>query len=142
LKVSVNWRAEILELHAFFEGWLTGALPQTERAFARVEEVLAEGFVLIGPDGRRAGRERILRELRSAHGSRPFLHIRIENPVLHHEAGELLLAGYDEVQQRAGSSKTRRSSAVFVRRAGRPNDMEWLHVHETWLGGPVRGTNA
>ena len=125
--------AEIVELHEFFEGWLGGTLPDTDDAFERFERTIGDAFTFIGPDGRFLDRASLVSHLRSAHGARPGLHIRIENPRIHHEAGGLTIATYEEWQEQGSVTTGHLSSAVFRDRA---DGVEWVHVHETWLKPP------
>jgi len=130
------WHAEIVELHAFFEGWLGGALPATDAAFARLAETLAAEFALIGPSGEIASREPLLRQLRAAHASRPGWRMWIERAQLRYQAGDLTVATYEEWQQTGETTTARISTAVFRAHPAAPNRLAWLHVHETWLPQP------
>jgi len=129
-------RKEIQELHQFFEGWLSGRLPKTDEAFDRVENALAPGFQLIHPAGKYRAREKILSGLRQAHGSAPSLAIEIREPSLLRAGKDLILAGYEEWQSSADGTDGRISTALFGRDSGRPNNLVWQHVHETWLQEP------
>ena len=99
---------EIVYLHRFFEDWFAGRLEPTERALARLSEVLAPGFALIGPDGASRAREEVIASVRSAHANRPgpetALSIRIEHPTSHSET-----EGHDLPD----FSRGRQSSALF-----------------------------
>jgi hypothetical protein len=128
------WHAEIVELHDFFQGWLTGSLPATDEAYARLVDTTAQEFLLITPDGGRMLRERLLPELRAGHGSRLGWQMWVENAELRFRGAELVVATYEEWQRHAdGATTARLSTAVFRERAGTPNGLAWLHVHETWL---------
>jgi hypothetical protein len=133
------WQAEIVELHDFFEGWLGGALPDSDAAFARLPATMAAEFALVSPGGERAEREQLLAQLRAAHGSRPGWRIWIANAALRVAEGGLLLATYEEWQRHADGAVTGRLSTVLFReRAGAPHGLDWLHVHETWLPAAVQ----
>ncbi len=125
---------EIIELHEFFEGWLGGTLPGTDDAFDRFERAIGDAFTFIGPDGHFLNRADLVSHLRAAHGSRPGLRIRIENPKLHHQMGDLSIATYEEWQEVGPAVTGHLSSGVFRRRGER---LEWVHVHETWLKPPT-----
>ena len=128
------WHAEIVELHEFFVGWLGGALPATDGVFSRLTDTVAEEFLLIGPNGERTPRARLIAELRAGHGSRSGWTMWIENAELRFRAAGLVVATYEEWQRYADGTITGRvSTAVFRERADTPNGLAWLHVHETWL---------
>lgn len=130
-------RREVGELHEFFQGWFNGVLEDSGEAFGRMADVMGEGFELIGPDGRRRGREVLLGDVRGAHGmargESPPMRIRIEELRGRPLADDLYLVTYEEWQARRGQERGRLSTAVFRRREGTPNGVEWLHVHEVWL---------
>jgi hypothetical protein len=128
------WQVEVVELHEFFEGWLTGALPSTDQAYARLVDAVAREFLLISPGGERIPRERLLTELRAGHGSRPGWKMWVENAELRFRGAELVVATYEEWHRYAdGTTTARLATAVFRVQAGAPNGLAWLHVQETWL---------
>ena len=124
---------EIVELHEFFEGWLGGTLPGSDDAFERFERAIGDTFTFIGPDGTFLERAELVSFLRAAHGSRPGLRIRIKNPKLHHQLGELSIVTYEEWQEVGPAVTSHLSSATF---RSRGEGLEWVHVHETWLKPP------
>lgn len=70
-------RREIKELREFFEGWLSGTLPETAEAFGRVEDILAIGFQLIDPSGECRMREEVFSGLLQTHESNSSLTVEI-----------------------------------------------------------------
>lgn len=134
--MSPPWRAEIVRLHEFFEGWLGGALPDTGESFAAFEEVLADDFAIATPAGRLVSRAALVEGLRGGHGAHPELRIRIENAELRHSQGPIRVATYEEWQEEGGSETARLSTVVFRAREGTPNGLQWVHVHETWIRPP------
>lgn len=137
--MTADWQREIAELHEFFEGWLGGSLADTDESFGRFEGAIVPGFTFIGPDARVIGREDLVAGLRAAHGSRPAIRIRIENPRLRHETADLLVATYEEWQECTPTVTGRLSTVVF----GTSHDcLEWMHVHETWIRPPAGGATA
>lgn len=125
---------EVLDLHRFFQAWFRGEIDAGGEAFARVSDVLAEGFHLIAPDGTMASRSEVLASLRGAHGSKPSdFAIRTER--CHFRAGgrSVGVVTFEEWHEEAGERRGRISTAVFHHRADAPQGVEWVHVHETWL---------
>jgi hypothetical protein len=128
------WHAEIVALHDFFVGWLSGTLPATDATYARLVDTMAPEFAMVTPGGASIPRERLLAQLRAAHGSRPGWTIWIERAELRAAQGGLTVATYEEWQRHADGMVTGRlSSVVFREQPGTPNGLVWLHVHETWL---------
>lgn len=135
--MSARCHQEIIDLHRFFVDWFAGQLPRTDAAFARLNDVLAEGMVLISPAGAIQRRDQILSWIGGAYGTRkeatPPFRIWIEQFQLHHQVGRLALVTYEEWQEIEGETTARLSSALFREKEGTPHGVEWLHVHETWL---------
>jgi len=125
-------RDEIVELHAFFEGWFRGDLDAD--AFSRLEEALAEGFVMIGPDGEGRRRGPLLEGIRAGREAHPGIEIEIRNPRTVFEGGEHALLTYEEWQEGEDGPTGRISTALFRRDEGAPRGVVWVHLHETWLG--------
>lgn len=127
---------EIEELHQFFVAWFCGTVPETDTAWARVEDALAPRFVLIAPSGRRFDRNEILAGIRSRYGTHDpgvaFDIWTLDYQARRVAAGQALVT-YEEWQRRDGEERGRLSTAVFVLDESAPNEVCWLHVHETWL---------
>jgi hypothetical protein len=133
------WHAEIVELHDFFQEWLGGTLPATDETYARLTGTQAPEFVIVTPGGELVPRERLLAQLRAAHGSRPGWRMWIENAELRFTQGGLTVATYEEWQRHADGKVTGRlSTVIFREQPGTPNGLVWVHVHETWLPDPVQ----
>jgi hypothetical protein len=128
--------SEIVELHRFFEGWMSGALDPAGDPVRRLEEALAPGFHRIGPDACCQGRDEVIGWIREAHAaSGPDFRIEIRNPVLRFESDDFLLATYEEWQQGGKGPDGRLSSVLFRKDPDGPNGLRWVHVHETPLPG-------
>ncbi|MCE7987689.1 MAG: DUF4440 domain-containing protein [Caldilinea sp. CFX5] len=128
-----QYKAEICELHDFFQAWFTGALANTDANFARFADVMADGFVIISPAGKLSERPALLTGLRAAHQRQPGIRIWTQNHQLRHQVGGLALLTYAEWQESAVGTTARLSTVLFQAQAGTPNGVVWLHVHETWL---------
>ena len=127
---------EVIELHRFFEDWFMGRLDDSEQEFSRFENVMAEDFTMIPPEGAVTQRADLLAALRKAHGAHVgegSISIRVVNIQPRQLSDDHWLVTYEEWQTEGRVERGRISSALFGRRSGTPNDVEWLHVHETWL---------
>jgi hypothetical protein len=124
---------EIVELHQFFQDWYNNILSPSPANFARCEKVLADSFTIIFPNGEKVSCKPLLEGLRSAHHSRTNMRIWIENIQVLYQLGELILATYEEWQEIEGKVTIRVSSVLFRKVPDTPNNLLWLHVHETWL---------
>lgn len=128
---------EVHELHQFFEDWFNAVLPPTEDVFRRFEAVMEDRFMIISPNGERTERAELVERLRAAHGiwrqnTEPG-RIWIENLQVRHTVGTQAMVVYEEWQEIEGEARGRLSTALFERREGTPNGVEWLHVHEVWM---------
>ena len=131
---SRSCQTETNELHQFFQAWFNGTILSTDENFNRLSGVLGQSFVLVNPDGVLTRREPLLAGLRNAYKSRNNFKIWIENFQLHTLENGIALTTYQEWQQDSGGTITTRiSTALFKKKAGTPNGIEGLHVHETWL---------
>ena len=126
-------RAEVLELHRFFQGWFRGGLADTEEVFARFADVIARDFVMVTTRAGVMTRVPLLDGVRQVHGKDPAAQIRIENFTGREVGPGLFQATYEEWQGEGATRRGRRSSALFRRREGLAQGVEWLHLHETWL---------
>ena len=128
-------RKEVEELHQFFQDWFVGSLEQTDDAFERFAGVLADDFTIIGPGGLEFAREGVLDQVRGAYGSRAEgeFAIWIEDVRIRQSGGDQVVLTYEEWQRSGAEERGRVSTAVFGRREGTPNGIEWRHVQETWL---------
>ena len=121
-----SFEAEVRELHTFFERWYSGVAALSE--FSRLD-VLADSFVLIGPDGRSSNVEQVRAFVETAYGRRPT-GFTIRNVAVRPHAP----VGTYEEWQTVGDVTTRRiSTAVMMPDPGTPNGLRWVHLHETWL---------
>ena len=125
-------RAEIQELHAFFDTWFAGTMPNDGLVFDRFASVTAEGFHIIAPGGAPLDRDAILGAVFMGWG-RGAMNIRTKHEIVRHETDELIVCTYEEWQVVDERDRGRLSTVVFRNRADTPNGLEWLHVHETWL---------
>ncbi len=127
---------EVIDLHAFFEAWLGGTVPNTEAAFSRLPSALAEGFSMVTPDGTRLSRAAVAGWLRQAHAAKaqpgPF-RIRVTDPECLLVRPPLVAVGYVEEQSSGGTRRARRSTALFEAELDAPGGVRWLLLQETWV---------
>ena len=121
-----SFDTEVRELHAFFGRWYSGQADLSE--FSRLD-VLADAFVMIGPDGRTAGVDEVRKMVRAAYGRRR-IEFTIENVAVRSDSP---VVTYEEWQTASGVATGRLSTAVMAPAAHLPNGLQWLHLHETWL---------
>lgn len=130
-------RREVESLHRFFEQWLRAPADRTaqppEVRIDRLKQALADDFQMITPSGRLSSRAEVLDGLRSARGSKASdFRISITWIQGREIAPDLVVALYRERQVESRSITERVSSALFRRREGSPEGVEWVHLHETW----------
>ena len=123
---------EIVELHQFFEDWFNGRCD--EAGFGRLERALAPGMTFITTAGKLIPRNDLLDAVRDSYGKRPGLTIITRGHVLRFRTGGILLATYREVQEEAGGTTERLTSVILRETEESGNGLEWVHVHETWIG--------
>ena len=125
--------AEVRELHAFFETWFRGALPDDEEAFARFERALAPEFEIALSTGELLTREEILERVRAGHG-RGQVAIRVERPVAHPLSDGEVAVCYEEWHVAPNGVSRGRSCRALLRPSDdAPGGVEWVRVDEVWL---------
>lgn len=125
-------RAEqaVLDLHVFFEAWLSGRAPHGPGALATLEAALAEGFSMVGPQGRRLDRAEVVGWIETSHGTRGTdFCIWITDMSQLFEAPGVVAIGYVENQRMDGRDTARHATALF---SVTPGAVVWRAVHETW----------
>ncbi|MCP4662816.1 MAG: DUF4440 domain-containing protein [bacterium] len=134
-------RREIIEFHGLSQAWHNGTREPTDEDFARLADVIAKSFVIVGPDGRITERATFIEGLRQAHGTwrEPGSGgpgtgtIRIKEYRLRIIDGPLALVTYEKWEQIRGETRGRQCTVLFRHRHGLPHGVEWFHVHESWL---------
>ncbi|MDF1836422.1 MAG: hypothetical protein P1V35_01010 [Planctomycetota bacterium] len=123
---------EVLDLHEFFEDWLSGRGPNTPECFARLSRSLDSEFEIITPDGQLISRENLIDGLSGGFGSRgPEFRLWVQNTRARMVEEGLCLVTYEEWQATDGVEKGRLSSALL--RCTPQGICTWIHVHETAL---------
>jgi len=134
-----NCRKEVLELHTFFEDWFNARLPDTDEAFSRLESVLDPDFLMITPGAKKIPYTTLLHNLRTmtryyTPAEKPSS-IWIRNIEAEKISESLCLVLYEEWQgnREKTDGKGRVSTAIFKKSRHSPNNVSWLHLHETWI---------
>lgn len=125
--------AEVDDLHAFFELWFVGELTHSRAELERFSDVLADDFRMIQPSGLTRTRDGITTDVFDAHGVHDEITIETSPFEPRHVGSDTCLGTYEEWQS-MGDEETGRIVTVLFRRAPeKPNGVEWVHLHETWL---------
>jgi hypothetical protein len=132
---------EVIAVHKTIEAWFTGALPNTDQAFARFSVPMAVDFEIVSPRGTRADRGTILDAVRAAHATRhASFSITIKNIRTRFLQPPLALLTYEEWQTESGVTTARLSSVLLRDDPRKPGGVAWVHLHETWLAGHAPST--
>lgn len=125
----------VTDIHDFIVNWVTGNIPEDAADFERnLPSRLGEGFQVIMPGGQTFPPEVFAGYMRENYGKNPDFGIKIENVDVRHRVGDLLIVTYTEWQKNAAESKPANNGRVvsmMLRDTG--DDLQVLHVHETWL---------
>ncbi|WP_290652603.1 DUF4440 domain-containing protein [Aquisalimonas sp.] len=123
---------EVEALHAFFQSWFRG--DASSEAFQRLEQALADGFVIVTPDARILERRAIIDGVCSQYATDPHAQLEIRRISPRTVRGPIAIVTYEEWQARQGGPMRGRLSTVVLQADTEgPNGLRWLHVHETWL---------
>ena len=131
--LTVDWRAEIIELHAVFDAWFRDASVSLDR----FEDTMDQAFTIISPSGVVASAAEVVEVVRSGGGRAPEQSILTSDHELLADSGDLVVARYVEHHRTPHVSSQRRSTVVFRRHASAPNGLRWLTVQETWTVPPA-----
>jgi hypothetical protein len=125
---------EVVALHVMIEEWLAGKRPDTDDAFRRFSEAMADDFEIIPPSGARLDRDAIVASFRCAHAARSRdFSLTIKNIRTRMLAPPLALVTYEEWQSEHGVTTARVSTVLLRDAPGSPAGIAWVHLHETWL---------
>jgi len=130
--LEAKLRKDVEDLHAFFVGWYNASLP--ENAFeSEFMARLDPGFTIIMPSGVRLDHKTLVSSMRGSYGKKPGFRIEIRNVRVVHVTESSAVAQYEEWQRNdhesPGSGSGRVSTVIF----SLGDELQWLHVHETWL---------
>ena len=135
--MQTSYEKEIHEMHAFFQAWFRGELPDTDEGFARFSQVVSESMVHINPGGTVSEHTALVDAIRKGYGGwrgqGESWKIEIRNVQLRQDLGNALVVTYEEWQFLGQQTRARLSTVVFGKKEGTPNGLEWLHIHEVWM---------
>ena len=134
--MQAHVEGEIHGLHAFFQDWYRGAIENSDPSFVRLQDVLAPEFTLITADGYVVPRAQLLPLMRGEYATKPEIEMWVENVQLRLDAGEILVATYEEHGVTANGKRATLITAVLRAKPETPNGVEWVHIHE--VGLPAR----
>ena len=127
---------EVIELHEFFQAWLCGSIEKTREVYARFENAMDDGFIMIPPDSGLLPRSTIMEIFWEEHGNKTSsFRIEIKNPVAREMADSLYLVSYEEWQFE--TEQTARVTTALMKETSQ--GIHWLSVHESWLPGHAPG---
>lgn len=128
--VADPWRTEIDELHAFFEAYFLGRIPEDE--IGRAERALARNFTMVRPDGVEADRAATLSSILDGHGYADVLEITVTEHRLIISTDQHVVSTYVENHRLRDRTNHRVATVVFERDPDGPNGLRWARVQETW----------
>ena len=134
--LSERAELETVELHDFLADWFTGRLPQTQEAFARFDDAIAQDFVIVSPNGSVAERSSIVGAVYDDWGrwkGDDSAAIEVKNARFRHRGKGLSVVTYEEWQTTKNGTVVRLSSVVLRNNKKAPLGVEWVHLHETWM---------
>ena len=131
-----QFKAEVVAVHDFLSGWLSGSLPKDPATYGPFAAMLADDFMIVSPTGETRQRADLVPGIEQAHGAEgDDFRIWIENCQVRWSDAEACVGTFEEWQESGGVTCARLSSVLFRRNATKRNGLEWVHLHETWLPG-------
>jgi hypothetical protein len=137
-KLEHYGRQAVLDAYTFLEDWYNGKVERSEESLARYASSLGDGFELVDPRGSVMRRDLALDAVRGTYGKwrdgeEATGEIRIENLELRFIVDSVVALTFDEHHTARGATRGLKTTAVMRLRYGRPNNVEWLHVHQSDL---------
>ena len=133
-------RIEMRETRNFLASWFAGRVekPEDPEDFY-LQQVLAENFQIVRPNGRRLDRDQTLSAFYGKlYGSDPtVLRHDNDNVTIILDTATVAVVGYDESHLYQDHAVVNALTAVFLKDDNAPNGVSWLLVHET----PTVGEN-
>ncbi|MBT8079275.1 MAG: DUF4440 domain-containing protein [Gammaproteobacteria bacterium] len=125
---------EVHSLHEYLEHWMKGEVSDQKRGPLRLENALADDFLVIHPGGNREGKSDVIRNFARAYGEKSADYaLQIKDPSVRMLADGVALVTYTE-SHRGEPGRTRLSSALLRQRPDRES-LQWLFLQETYASG-------
>lgn len=122
---------EVVRLHDFFQDWFSGT---EDRSIEEFSDALDDAFYIVAPRGSVSDKETIVGMVASRRGM-GRVQIRVENvDVRFRGNGDMLIATYEEHQERQTESAILVSTVGLTEDGSCPGGYRWLFVHETFYG--------
>jgi hypothetical protein len=126
----MDWQAEIIELHDFFEDYFLGKTS----SLARAETAFGPKFTFVGPNAETRNRASVIQMLADGHAHTQDLTITTTDHHLLLETPEAIVATYIEHHEHnEGQPNHRLTTVVFVPDPNAPNGLLWHRAQETWV---------
>ncbi len=126
----MDWQAEIVELHDFFEDYFLGKTASLNRA----KDAFGPKFTFVGPDGQTRNRASVIQMLADGHAHTEQLKITTTDHQLLLETPDAVVATYVEQHELSeGRTNHRLTTVVFIPDDDAPNGLVWHRAQETWL---------
>lgn len=129
---------EIADMHQALQDWYNGSVPNDEKTFSRLADVLARGFTGIDADGRTIHQKGYLQKLRGEYGRWQVTSgepgqgkITVKNVRARLVNGPLAVFIFQVVEEASGKTEITQRSALFQLHHGLPNGVEWYHLQST-----------
>ncbi|MEE9393038.1 MAG: hypothetical protein V3W41_11085 [Planctomycetota bacterium] len=135
--LSERCRAEVVDLHRFFDRWFRAELENSPEELARFSKAMGPDFEMVHGDGRTTARDKIIEVISGMHGSRrdPRGTIEIRKVRVRILEPQLRLVTYEEWVRRGEEWKGISASAVMRADPRAPGGVHWVHLHESFLTG-------
>lgn len=130
---TVPVAAEVESLHQFIQRWFNGSVPKTPESFSRLSTSWPEGFTLIDPHNKRHSSAELLESTYKLHAKFPSLSIEIRNMSISHRSPGTSVATYEEWHLDPDGIEARLCSATFAFNGACPDQLHWIHIHESML---------
>ncbi len=138
---SEAFRREVLDLHAFLEGWLKGSVKDNGAGPWRLREALAEDFTVVHPSGVREDKPGVVQNFAAAYATRPDGYaLQISDLSLRPLGSRMYLASYRESHR--GEPGRARISTALLRQVPDGERIEWVFLQETVLPEQSSGAVA
>lgn len=122
--------AEVYNCHTLIEEWFNGSKNATPELLNRLLAKFSNSFSMINPNGNQLAFKDLETFLSQMYGARVGVRIEVTKPIIIHEADNICVLQYAEIQHMADKKLHRLSTAIFV--SDDAGSVLWRHLHETW----------